>query len=444
MDAYGDERTEELLEELEKRIHQTYKQAHSEMQDKIDAYFSRLKERDGEQKALLDAGKITKQEYEQWRLAQIARGKRYEALRDEYAQRMTAANQQAAAYINDQTPGIYSLNQNYAAYTIERISGNVGFTLIDEQTVRRLIQENPDLFYRPAIDTPLDTVWNRKKLTAELCSGILQGESIGQIADRFQNVSDMNRTSALRNARTAVTNAQNAGRQASYDRAKAMGLPQRKYWMATKDLKTRESHRKMDGVAVELDGWFTTPLGSVMQYPGDRNGKPADYYNCRCTVSTREKEGIEAEARMMRVRDPVTGENVLVQEMTYQEWEAWKENLEKAQARVIMKVKDKLDLPKEAVVNFPPKYINTEKMEFDGRHINKERAHAVTEEQAREWIMDAKVSVTVWKGQYERYYACGGAVYVDLRQKLIRTAYPKGEFTEKLVELMEVLQSDED
>lgn len=341
MDAYGDERTEELLEELEKRIHQTYKQAHSEMQDKIDAYFSRLKERDGEQKALLDAGKITKQEYEQWRLAQIARGKRYEALRDEYAQRMTAANQQAAAYINDQTPGIYSLNQNYAAYTIERISGNVGFTLIDEQTVRRLIQENPDLFYRPAIDTPLDTVWNRKKLTAELCSGILQGESIGQIADRFQNVSDMNRTSALRNARTAVTNAQNAGRQASYDRAKAMGLPQRKYWMATKDLKTRESHRKMDGVAVELDGWFTTPLGSVMQYPGDRNGKPVDYYNCRCTVSTREKEGIEAETRMMRVRDPVTGENVLVQEMTYQEWYAWKmqsQTVQNAAGRDIIKV----------------------------------------------------------------------------------------------------------
>lgn len=47
-------------------------------------------------------------------------------------------------------------------------------------------------------------------------------------------------------------------------------------------------------------------------------------YNCRCRMRTVEKDGIEAEPRQMRVRDPVTGKNVLVNEMTYSEWIEWK------------------------------------------------------------------------------------------------------------------------
>ena len=40
-------------------------------------------------------------------------------------------------------------------------------------------------------------------------------------------------------------------------------------------------------------------------------------------MSTVEKSGIEAEPRQMRVRDPKTGKNILVNEMTYDEWEEW-------------------------------------------------------------------------------------------------------------------------
>ena len=75
----------------------------------------------------------------------MGRGKRFEALRDKVAERYTNANEVAISYINDKTPGIYSLNRNYAAYTIEQVSGNVGFDLWDEQTVKRLIVEQPNL-----------------------------------------------------------------------------------------------------------------------------------------------------------------------------------------------------------------------------------------------------------------------------------------------------------
>ena len=112
-------RTDKELADLEHRIAAEYKKAADDLQEKIDAYFDRFKERDAQQLQKLREGKITAEYYKQWRLAQIGRGKRFEALRDRVAGRMTDANTVAAAYINDATPGLYSLNRNYAAYTIE-------------------------------------------------------------------------------------------------------------------------------------------------------------------------------------------------------------------------------------------------------------------------------------------------------------------------------------
>ena len=148
--------TDAGLEKLEKRIAAEYQKAADELTDKINAYFKSFKKRDEETKSLIgtivNGMEYTEKDYQQWRLAQIGRGKRFEALRDRVAERMTQANQVAAAYINDTTPGLYSLNRNYAAYTIEQqVGGDVGFDLWDEQTVKRLVAEQPDLmpYYPP-------------------------------------------------------------------------------------------------------------------------------------------------------------------------------------------------------------------------------------------------------------------------------------------------------
>ncbi|MBQ6686271.1 MAG: minor capsid protein [Firmicutes bacterium] len=319
----GHQMTDEELAKLERRIYRLYRKSLREMQVKVDAYFDNFRKRDEVEKRRLDEGKITKQEYDQWRLAQMGRGERFEALRDELSERMLKANEAAAAYINDTTPGIYSLNQNYAAYTIEQVSGNVGFTLQDEQTVRRLFVEQPDILPKRRVNAPVDLKWNRTRCGAEITSGILQGESIRQLAKRVENLSDANYKGAVRNARTAFTGAQNAGRQASYDRAKEMGLPLRKRWIATKDERTRDSHRDLDGQIVELDQPFKV-AGTTIRFPGDPTARPNLVWNCRCTMRTVEKEGIEAEPRQMRVVDPETGDYVMINEMTYREWEEWK------------------------------------------------------------------------------------------------------------------------
>ena len=323
--------TDKELAALEKRIAKVYREARNDLDETVKAYFEQFRERDEEMKALIGTevnGKVwTDQDYKLWRLNQIGRGERYQALRERIAGRMTKANEVAIAYVNDATPGIYSINRNYAAYTIEKVAGNVGFTLWDESTVRRLIVEEPDLMpYYPkkkAIKRGIDLKWGKKQITKSVTSGLLQGKSVGKIATDLQaRVSEMNRSSAVRAARTAITSAQNGGRMDSYKAASDMGIKVRKRWVATKDGRTRHSHQKLDGQTVDWDDPFTSELGKI-RYPGDPRAKPANVYNCRCTMRTVEKPGIEAEPRKMRVRDPKTGRNVVVEEMTYEQWERW-------------------------------------------------------------------------------------------------------------------------
>lgn len=327
----GHEWTDEELEKLERRIARVYREARNELNETVKAYFESFRKRDEEMKALIgtiqNGKEWTEQDYKQWRLNQIGRGKRFEALRDKIAERYTKANEVAIAYVNDATPGIYSLNRNYAAYTVEKVAGNVGFDLWDEQTVRRLIVEQPNLMpYYPkkkALKRGIDLKWGKKQITKSITSGLLQGKSVGKIATDLQvRIPEMNRASAVRAARTAITSAQNGGRMDSYKAASDMGIKVRKRWVATKDGRTRHAHQKLDGQIVDWDQSFTSELGKI-RFPGDPRAKPALTYNCRCTLRTVEKPGIEAEPRKMRVRDPKTGRNVVVEEMTYEQWERW-------------------------------------------------------------------------------------------------------------------------
>lgn len=325
----GYDLTEKELKALEKRIYNSYKEAYDGLTDIIKEYFAKFADRDASEKARMDAGDITEEQYKQWRLAQIGRGKRFEALRDKVAERMTNANAAAVSYVNDATPGIYSLNRNFAAYTIEQVTGDVGFDLWDEQTVKRLIVEQPELmpYYPPkrALKRGIDLAWGKKQITASVTRSILQGKSIKHMADDLQTrIITMNRDSAIRTARTAVTGAQNAGRMDSYFAAEKMGIKCRKEWMATLDGRTRHSHAMLDGEVVDNDKKFSNGC----RFPGDPQGRPEEIYNCRCTLVSA-IEGIDTSRGQRRARNPETGQNDLIENMTYAEWAGWKKRVKK-------------------------------------------------------------------------------------------------------------------
>ena len=322
---YGHRLTDVALSRLEKRVEEIYRQARDELDKTVKAYFADFERRDRDMKAQLEAGEITADYYREWRLAQIGRGERFEALRDVMAERYTQANEVAVSYINDATPGIYALNHNYMAYTIERVAGDIGFTLFDEQTVRRLIVEQPNLMpnypAQKAIKRGIDLAWGKKQITASVTSGILQGHGVKQVADDLQKrIETMNRESAIRTARTALTGAENAGRLDGLGKAREKGIDVQKEWVATMDGRTRHSHRMVDGEIVDQDKKFSNGL----RYPGDPAGPGREVYNCRCTMVGALKDVREAEPAMRRVRNPETGEYELIEDMSYTEWEKWK------------------------------------------------------------------------------------------------------------------------
>lgn len=283
----GHVQTDRILEGLEERLGDIYTQAYEDVKKKADDYFARFAVKDKAKRGLVAAGKLSKAEYSTWRRNQMLSGKRWTDLRDQLAQDLTNVNKIAAGMVRGELNEVFAINANYSEYLIENgMRMNYGFTLYDRNTVANLVMNDPDIIpWKPDVDVPADLRWNRQMVTSHVTQGILQGESIPHLSKRLLKTVNNDRIAAVRTARTAVTSAQNAGRQAVYDKAKSMGLNLQKEWLATLDGRTRHDHGMADGQRVPLDGKFTVG-GHKMKYPGDMSAPGWLVYNCRCTTIT--------------------------------------------------------------------------------------------------------------------------------------------------------------
>ena len=274
--------TDEKLEEMEKRLSAIYSRAEKEIQETAEKYFAKFKEKDDKYQKKYESGKMSKEEYKQWqhwRRSKVTYGKKFTDMKEQCAQQLLHVNETAVAYINGELPEVYALNYNALAGSVDGVGG-YSFTLVDADTVRNLAVTDTSLLPYKKIDPEKDIPWNMKKINAETLQGILQGESMDKIAKRLRNVQKMNKTQAIRSARTIVTGAENKGRQDSYARAEADGIILQKEWLATNDGRTRHSHAMLDGAIVDQDKKFENGL----RYPGDPRGRPEEAYNCRCTL----------------------------------------------------------------------------------------------------------------------------------------------------------------
>jgi hypothetical protein len=229
----------------------------------------------------------------------MGRGERMEAMRDNLAERATRANEVAIAYINGNTPKIYALNQAYTVKTAAKAIGETGidWTIFNERAVKRLIVERPDLmpFYpeAKAIMRGFDLEYGKKQITKSITQGILQGKSAQRIAtDLTERITTMSKASAIRAARTATTEAENAGRQAAIQQLEEKGVECQKVWNALDESRSREVggtkiHVEADGQTVGNDETFEVG-GEQLLYPGDHSHGASGWnlYNCRCWIST--------------------------------------------------------------------------------------------------------------------------------------------------------------
>lgn len=282
----GHKLTDKELEKMERHLSAIYARAEKELQEKVDAYFKRFEELDAKKRALVDAGKLSEEEYKRWRQNKIMTGRHWKRMKEQAAQELLQANRTAQEYINGRLPGVYSLNYNSTGEAIEGAVSGYSFELVDASTVKNLAASDKTLLPYKYVDGVKDVRWNTAKVNSEVLQGIVQGESIPKIAKRLQNVTEMNRESAIRNARTTVTSAENKGRMDSFHRAEEIGIKMKKVWIAAHDARTRDAHAELDGVEQDVDKPFVNSIGRIM-YPGDIEAHPANVYNCRCSLGTK-------------------------------------------------------------------------------------------------------------------------------------------------------------
>ena len=226
--------TEEQLEALERRIAKEYRKAYNEMLSKHKKFMAGFERENAQRLKTLDNTPEAEKAYKQWLTSQAARADWMKAMASSYSDTATKANKKALAAVRNALPEVFAENANYAAYGIEKgVGSRVGFTLVDEDTVRQLVKADKKLLPEPHVNVPKDQRWNREKFTSAITQGVLQGESMPAIAKRLQTVTGMNYHSACGSARLAVTGAENAGRVNSYERAKAMGIDLKQEWVAT-------------------------------------------------------------------------------------------------------------------------------------------------------------------------------------------------------------------
>lgn len=307
----SDKQTEIELNKLTARIQEVYKVAWAEARQEASAYFRQFEARYKKEFKAFEQGAYTQDQFSRWYWAQVGRGEKWEKVRDNMRDTFTQANVTAASMTKSAMPGVYALNANYEAYQIYKKTG-IDFALYDEATVAGIMQGKTKILPSSRVSIPKSDAWNIKQLENSLLSGILQGKSIDKIADVFQNVASMDRNAAIRNARTAMTAAQNAGRQDTYERAHDMGIEMQKEWMATIDERTRESHAELDGVRVEYDEEFPNGL----MFPGDASGEPSEIYNCRCTI-----RAILPKYNGQERLSEIEGHEGIHTKETYKEWE---------------------------------------------------------------------------------------------------------------------------
>lgn len=296
--------TDKKLLKMERHLSAIYSRANKELTDKAEAYFKRFEELDTKKRKLLDAGKITEQEYKTWRQNKIMTGKHWETLQKQVAERVVQADKDALAYVNGELPSVYTLNYNYVAQGVNSSVRGISFELLNQETVKNLATKNKTLLPYKYVDGKKDVRWNTKNFNAEVLQGILQGENMKDISkrifpeikskigegvpdDKMGEVIKKAKNSAIRNARTMVTSAENKGRMDMLHDAESKGVITHKVWLSSNQPgRTRDAHMPGDfnELEVDIDQPFENSIGKIM-YPGDPSADPANVYNCRCTLT---------------------------------------------------------------------------------------------------------------------------------------------------------------
>lgn len=161
-----------------------------------------------------------------------------------------------------------------------------------------------------------------KRIRIHIAQGIMSGEGYSKIAKALRDDIGMTKAQSLRVARTEAGRAMSQAGLDSAKVAKDNGMKMKKRWSATKDNRTRDTHRHLDGQSVDIDDNFKSS-GCVGPAPhlfvGVASAK--ENINCRCKLLYYIDE--DDLPGVMRVRND-DGATEVIPSMTYRDWEKMK------------------------------------------------------------------------------------------------------------------------
>jgi len=202
----------------------------------------------------------------------------------------------------------------------------ITFNVINKDVVDRLRRDGDIELPRKQLAIPKDQQWNTKQMTSMVLKGLENGDSMrdisksifpeimskedltGKTEKEIKGIIKKNKDSAIRNARTMVTSAENHGRLDSYKSLVKQGVVMKKEWESTPDDRTRPSHVDIDGEEQDVDKTFSNGC----MFPGDGHGPAEEVWMCRCAMGGHIlgfKRGDGSVSRVNYTRDTTTHES---------------------------------------------------------------------------------------------------------------------------------------
>lgn len=297
MPDLGTRLTDLRVERIRRELDKIYTEAAKDLQKKANNYLVRHIAKDAQKRAELAAGKITKEQYRRWQSGQVFIGKQWQHKIHQMARSLVDVEREAVKIVHGEQMECFAENTNYFEFRIDKDHGfGMNFGLYDTHTVTRLVRDEPELLRRRYVDGVASEAWNVKTIRNCIMQGILQGESIPDIAKRMaRDTASSDMKAMTRYARTAMTGAQNAGRLQAMRESNKLGIVCEKLWIAVGDDRTRDAHIELDGHTAPVDTPFSSTLGPIM-FPGDPSAADENVWNCRCALGYQYPSNAESES----------------------------------------------------------------------------------------------------------------------------------------------------
>lgn len=323
-------KTDQKLEEMGKRLSAIYSRVEKTVQKKMSDYAKSIDEKSEE---LLQAYKDAETEEENRKAKnayirfyrKVVKSKEFVSLSSAVADDLYKANVEASAYINSQTPSIYTLNYNYIN---EEMAKDIdGFK---PQEITETEAEKYSGYTQQTVDRKKDTDWNKENLKKSVIAGSLLFLGAYAIMKRSAHSAvEKNHNSASMHSEGMGTDAENKARLDGMYRASDIGVKVQKQWRATLDNRTRDSHRSIDGETIDIDDTF----GNGLKYPREPGGALSEICNCRCRLryvtpytkyETRSARQGEVRGSYKKGSSFRGTKSIEIENMSYSEWMLWR------------------------------------------------------------------------------------------------------------------------